>query len=338
MRGQNTHLTEKDRFYIEKRRKDRVPVAQIAAELGYSRQTIYMELKRGSFEKLDGATWETETVYAYDVGQRVHRERMAERSGHRKLAPDDPFLLELRHWVVDMRYSPEAALYMIRDRKLCIRSCYNYIHAGYIPGMTTLSLPYAKPHKKKRGTRGKTMPKGRPIEERPPEADGRTVYGHWEMDTVYSSRDDLACLLVLTERKERSEIIIKLPDRTAASVRKAIDRLERKMGTPAFRETFKTITCDNGVEFSDWEHIEQSCRTKGRRTTVYFCHPYRSCERATNENSNRFVRRWIPQGDDIGLYSKQEVQWIEDWTNSYPRRMFGGLSSREHERLSGEKS
>ena len=116
-------------------------------------------------------------------------------------------------------------------------------------------------------------------------------------------------------------------DRTAKSVIRALDRYERKIGSPAFRGKFKTITCDNGMEFADWQSIERSCRTKKNRTTVYFCHPYCSGERGTNENSNRFIRRWIPKGDDIGLYSKAEIQAIQDWMNHYPRRQFNGLSA-----------
>lgn len=333
MRGQNSHMNKEHRYYIEKELKKGTGVSMIAKTLGYSRQAVYGEINRGSFEKLDSRTLETKKEYAYDVGQRVHDQRMSHKSGKRKLTPDDPFILELKHWVVDMKYSPEAALYVIRDRKLCVRSCYHYIHSGYIPGMTTWSLPYAKPKKTKKESRGKTMPKGRSIEERPKEINNRDTYGHWEMDTVYSSKDDLTCLLVLTERKRRDEVLIQIPNRTAVSVDKAIDRLERKLGTPKFKSTFKTITCDNGMEFSDWEYLEKSCRTKSKRTTLYFCHPYCSSERGTNENHNRFVRRWIPKGDDIGLYSKKEIEWIQDWINNYPRRMFGGRSCNEMKRL-----
>lgn len=150
------------------------------------------------------------------------------------------------------------------------------------------------------------------------------------MDTVYSSKDDLHCLLVLTERMTRDEKVIRMKDRTMNSTIKALDSLERSMGTPSFRNTFKTITCDNGVEFSDFESIERSCRTKGKRTEVYYCHPYSSYERGSNENLNRMIRRWIPKGDDIGLYSPADIRFIEDWINDYPRPMFNGMSSREY--------
>ncbi len=46
------------------------------------------------------------------------------------------------------------------------------------------------------------------------------------MDTVYSAQGIKDCLLVLTERMTRQEIIILMPDRTADSTVKAIDDLE----------------------------------------------------------------------------------------------------------------
>jgi IS30 family transposase len=83
------------------------------------------------------------------------------------------------------------------------------------------------------------------------------------------------------------------------------------------------------MEFADWQSIERSCRTKGKRTKTFFCHPYCSCERGTNENINRMIRRWIPKGDDIGLYSSREISFIQNWINNYPRRIFNGKSSKE---------
>ena len=84
------------------------------------------------------------------------------------------------------------------------------------------------------------------------------------------------------------------------------------------------------MEFSDWEKIERSVRTKGKRTVTYFCHPYCSGERGTNENINRMIRRWIPKGDDIGLYKPEEIERIQEWINNYPRPQFNGFSSREY--------
>ena len=133
-----------------------------------------------------------------------------------------------------------------------------------------------------------------------------------------------ASLLVLTERKYRQEIVIKMPDRKAISVVKALDRLERAYGKRKFKEIFKTITVDNGVEFADYENLIKYDRTK-----IYYCHPYCSGKRGSNENQNKLVRRWIKKGDDIGKFTKQDIRKINDWINQYPRKMFKGLSSQE---------
>ena len=82
-------------------------------------------------------------------------------------------------------------------------------------------------------------------------------FGDWEMDTVYSGQGAKACLLVLSERKTRQEIIVQMPDRTARSTVHALNNLEH-IYKEDFSNIFRTITVDNGVEFSDMEGMEAS--------------------------------------------------------------------------------
>ena len=97
-----------------------------------------------------------------------------------------------------------------------------------------------------------------------------------------------------------------------------------------FPVIFKSITCDNGSEFANWAGIERSVwKRKGQRTTVYFCHPYTACERGTNENINRMIRRWFPKGTDFGQVPKKAIQAVEDWLNAYPREILGFRSADE---------
>lgn len=67
----------------------------------------------------------------------------------------------------------------------------------------------------------------------------------------------------------------------------------------------------------------------GKRTNVYYCHPYSSWERGSNERMNREIRRLIPKGSDISKYSLKEIQRVQDWVNSYPRGIFGYATSEE---------
>lgn len=161
------------------------------------------------------------------------------------------------------------------------------------------------------------------IEKRPLEVETREEFGHWEMDTVKGKRGvTKSCLLVLSERKTRMELIIKMPDQGAASVVASLDSLERKWGDQ-FSTVFKTITVDNGVEFSDTEGIERSVfDSKKKRTSVYYCHAYSSWERGTNENINKMIRRHIPKGADFDDKTDDDIIYVENWINSYPRRLF----------------
>ena len=43
----------------------------------------------------------------------------------------------------------------------------------------------------------------------------------------------------------------------------------------------KTILTDNDIAFKQWEELE-----KLLDAPIYFCHPYHSWERGTNENTN----------------------------------------------------
>ena len=101
------------------------------------------------------------------------------------------------------------------------------------------------------------------------------------------------------------------------------------MGSKTFRETFLTITCDNGCENLDFEGIEKSCLTDIQRTKVYYAHPYSAWERGSNENANKLIRRFIPKGADIADFSQKRIKMIENWINNYPRRIFNGRSAND---------
>jgi IS30 family transposase len=326
----NKRLNQTDREFIERARKKGCSVKEIADFLGYSRQAIYYELKKGTVQQRDSMTWELKAVYLSDAAQRVTMINKKNCGSKPKLESSDAVLHQIAELIINKKYSPEAALLTIESKKVSVKTIYNYIHKGYFKELTIEQLPYCRKKKKKKKHVVKRIqkPKEKMIDSRSAEIETRETYGHWEMDTVYSSKDDKTALLVLSERMTRAEIIIQTADRTLSSIVKGLDWLERKLGSKLFRETFKTITCDNGVEFSDWDRLEKSKINKNlKRTTIYYCHSYSSFERGTNENINRMIRRWIPKGDDIGLYSKKEIKKIQDWINNYPRTILNDQSS-----------
>ena len=183
-----------------------------------------------------------------------------------------------------------------------------------------------KEYKKVR-PRQKRESRGTPIDERPEIINERKEPGHWEMDTVVGKKKTKARLLVLSERVTRREIIIRIKDGRAETVVQALDRLERIYGA-AFYTVFKSITVDNGSEFADADGIARSAiNAEEKRTAFYYCHAYCSCERGTNENINRMIRRRFPKGTDFETVTDADVARVEDWINNYPREILGFQSS-----------
>jgi len=127
----------------------------------------------------------------------------------------------------------------------------------------------------------------------------------------------------------RQEIIFRIRNQKADGVVKCLNVLERKYGRN-FRKIFKSITVDNGSEFSDFEGMERSIFGKhAKRTEIFYCHPYSAYERGTNERMNREVRRLVPKGTDLSGFTDADVKQIEDWVNHYPRGVLGFATSAE---------
>lgn len=332
------YITEMQRYKIEFLLKHDVPVKDIANEIGKHFTTVYNEIRRGTVE-LKNSDLTIRKEYCADYAQRLQDEAGHNKGRAIKLGHDYKTAEKIEYLIKEENYSPYAVSCELRKdgvlTYLCAGTIYSYIDNGYLD-LSNNDLPYGKQPRKEKEKERVRRPSlcnigARSIEERPKDIYNRDVYGHWEMDTVYSGKDKgLECLLVLTERATREEIVVKMPDRTKASTVAALDSLEKKMGAIDFIRTFKTITIDNGVEFLDYKGIERSCMIDGKRTTTYFCHPFCSSERGSNENQNKLIRRFIKKGEAIKNYTDEQIQRIQDWLNNLPRRMFGGLSSYQY--------
>ena len=334
-------LTRADRIKIEALLKEGLSKAKIAAHLGVHRSTIYNELKRGEYEHRN-SDWTTEIRYSPDIAQEKAEENLKVRGTQLKIGNDIAYANYIEDKIVNEDYSPAAVLGELKaqgregefNTTVCVATLYSYIDKGVFLKLTNKDLPVKK--NKKRGYKKVRKQQARAaagdsIEKRPEEIDKREEFGHWEMDSVIGKRGvSKNVLLVMTERKTRDEIIFKLPDHTDEAVVAALDKLERRYGADMFKQIFKTITVDNGSEFADVNGLERSILEEGeKRTHLYYCHPYSSWERGTNEVTNKMVRRKVPKGTNFDDKTDEEIEEIASWINGYPRRIHGYRSAGE---------
>jgi len=329
-------LSEGERYKIEAHWEAKRTPIEIAKLMNRDRRTIEREISRGMVIQRD-TNWKDRLVYKADTAQRVSEEKASNKGRPLKIGYDHRLAEHIEKKIIEDKYSPDAVIGAIKanglhfDVTLCTKTVYNMIDSGLFLRLSNKDLPVKKIGEKRQYRRVRKVAlnntKGRSIEERPPEIESREEYGHWEMDSVVGHGKP--CLLVLTERSKREQIIIKLSSKTQSNVKASLDRLERKH-KGRFKKKFKSITMDNGSEFLDMIAIEQSVLCPGeKRTTCYYAHPYSAWERGSNENANRLIRRFVPKGSDIGKLTEKDVRRIESWMNNYPRKILGYKSANQ---------
>lgn len=328
------HLSFSDRLKIEAWQRVGTSPRIMADELGVHISTIYRELKRGVYEHLN-SDLTTEERYSPDIAEEKYQDNLRAKGAGLKIGNDHEYATYLEYKVSVEKYAPGAILGEIKRKGLSFSTTiskttfYRYIEDGVFLTITNKDLPVKCNKDKQKYDRVKPSraPCGKSIEKRPEEINARSTFGHWEMDSVEGKKGTKKTLLVLTERKTRREIIRLMKDKTAASVVKALDSIEAEMGAEIFARVFHTITVDNGSEFTDYEGIERSALGEGKRATVYFCHPYSSYERGSNENQNKMIRRHYPKGYDFTSVTPADIRRLEEWINNYPRGIFDFYSS-----------
>ncbi|MRJ46806.1 IS30 family transposase [Aerococcaceae bacterium DSM 109652] len=208
-----------------------------------------------------------------------------------------------------LTWSPEQIVGRDYQEKLSFKTIYNWIYEGIL----NVSLQVLR-HKGKRRQPQETRGKfniGRPISKRPKSVRNRQEFGHWELDTMVSSRGkSKGCLATFAERKSRLFLAFLIPNRTKDAMHNVIEQLTSNLPEHAL----KSFTSDRGKEFACYPEVEAS------GIDFYFADAYSAWQRGTNENSNGLMREFFPKKTDLAKVSETELftaLWI---MNNRPRK------------------
>ncbi|MBQ8586316.1 MAG: IS30 family transposase [Butyricicoccus sp.] len=314
------HLNFAQRIIIQIRTQDGWSPYRIAKELGCSSNTVRNELKRGIPELYWGKQKKYDASIAQQIyeGHRINSHRTPSFQRARKFLKVVEFRFRQQRWSFDacVGYSRRNREFT-KQEMVCTKTLYNYTERGIL-SIKNIDLPQKvrrKPRTDASHARKNKTHLGRSIEDRPACVSSKERFGDWELDLVIGSKSkDDHVLMTLLERKTRYYKVIRLPDKTTASVMKAFELLHSEY-KEHFSRIFKTITTDNGPEFSSLSTLEQTSDTM-----VYFAHPYSSFEKGANERHNGLLRRFIPKGSRIDSFSDDDLSQIESWINTLPRK------------------
>ncbi len=313
------HLTPVERGKIEAYLRQGLPFTVIATRLERAASTISREITRNG----------TANGYCAQKAQELYEIR---RSPCRPKARMD--YKPLRDYVIEKIREEEWTPEIVAKRlpvefpdtpgmRISHETIYQAIYAQDALRFLLVFLPQCRPKRRKRGQgktrRGPSIPNRVGIAQRPKHIEEREEVGHWEGDTVVGKNQD-GFILTLVERSSRLLQAVKTTTKCAAEVASAaIDAL---IDRPV--SWVKTITFDNGTEFT---HHERIARDLG--VDIYFADPYSAYQRGTNEQVNGLIRRYLPKGTSFKSLSNQQLHTVTERINNRPRKCLGYRSPYE---------
>ncbi|MEU9337526.1 IS30 family transposase [Streptomyces sp. NPDC048290] len=312
------HLTLEERLYIADQVWAKAPVRRIAADLGRSPSTISREIRRNRHP--------TNGQYRPHAAEaRAESRRPRPKAG--KIAQNP----ELRDYIQERlgkRWSPEKIVQHLH-RDFPDRPEMHVVHetiyqALYVQGRGELrrdlvkALRTGRARRKPRRQAQQCQPRFRDpmvmISDRPAEAEGRAVPGHWEGDLTIG-KDGASAIGTLVERSTRYVMLLHLPGgRGTELVRDAL--VDAVTALPA--RLTRSLTWDQGSDMG--RHHEFTIATD---VPVYFCDPASPWQRGSNENTNGLLRQYFPKGTDLSVHTREHLNAVAAELNSRPRKTLG---------------
>lgn len=281
---------------IEKLRKKKFSTRKIAEILGRSPNTISYEIKKNSVKRIYSAK---------KAKQKAYYKRYRSKRTCLKVSTSR-FLNKFVERKLQEKWSPKQISGFLKKKygiTCSDKAIYKFISSRCLERYLFWTWNRKKNGRKKYKSPG-IKDNRKYIEERPILSDN----GHWELDFIVSKQSKFV-LLVAVDRKTRFTLIRILSNRK----RKTIDHALSLMfcGHP-----IKSITTDNDIAFNHWSDIE-----KLFNTSIYFTHPYCSWEKGLVENTNRWIRCFVPKKRDIAFVTNKEMREIFSFVNNRSRKV-----------------
>jgi IS30 family transposase len=294
-----THLSNEERFCIEKMWNAQVVIRRIAEFLGRSPNTISREIQKNSVHG----------QYTVEKAQvKVSQRRWRAKEQCLKVAMSS-FLTVFVEEKLKKKWSPKMIsghLKQEMDIQCSAKAIYKFAESRGLDRYFFWSWNKRKGGRKRQ--HWKTEKDGRKyIDVRP---SFPNELGHIELDFIVS-RESTWVLMVAVDILTKRTWMKRLPNRKSTTVRSALSGMFHGI-------VLKSITTDNDIAFTCWRELEVLLQVP-----IYFTHPYHSWEKGLVENTNRWIRCFVPKRRDIGSVTEEEMQEILSFLNDRPRECIG---------------
>ena len=211
-------------------------------------------------------------------------------------------------------------------------SAYRHLHRGYL-SVKKLDFPRVVKFKARKQYRVAGVPKAAKV--------GRTYddfrafieehdVKHWvEMDTVIGKVGGKV-IMTFDFTHDNFMFGLLLDNKTAAEASEKIRALKGKLlaGGVRFGDVIPLLLTDNGGEFANVAAFANDPDGIAE-TRMYFCDPYRSCQKPKVEKNHTLFRDIVPKGQPFDHFTQDTVNLIFSHVNSVKRKVFYGKTPYE---------
>ena len=320
-----THLSAEERAVLMLEYQRGISIRQIATQLGRSPSTLSRELSRNQQNK--GGYNATQAGKAY-----LRRRKSCVRQ--LKIASNPVLYKEVESLLVNKKWSPEQISASLKQRypeqdemHVSTETIYAHIYAypkGELKKILVQSLRRSKSKRGPRGTKESCysslkIESAQYIANRPKDINTRQIAGHWEGDLIVGAMNK-SCVGTLVERKTGYLILSKMQSKSAQHVREGFEANMRHV--PDFLR--RSMTYDRGAEMAQHPLMSKHLDIK-----IYFADKNAPWQRGSSENINGLIRQFLPKGEDLSLYSQDELDHIAWLLNTRPRKRFNFKTPQE---------
>jgi transposase, IS30 family len=308
------HFTLKERRTLFRLLNAKLPIKEIASQLGRHRSTLYREIARNEFREVR----QYRGYYPVTAEDSARRRRRRQRKLVR-----DPHLRTHVIEKLELSWSPEqiaGRLKLTGDQaRVSHETIYQFVYSpeGRALELHRHLLRARRLRRRRFGRkpRGLKIPLKRTIAQRPAEIGERHAIGHWEADLlIFRRAHGQANLTSLVERKSRLTRLVPNHNRRSRQVIGAIGQALESL-PPIARQS---ITFDRGSEFLSYDEL-----ARNHGIEAYFCDPHSPWQKGSVENTNGRLRRFLPGELDLSTLTPAHLHEVERQMNDTPRKCLG---------------
>jgi len=209
---------------------------------------------------------------------------------------------------------------------------YRHLHRGYL-SVSKIDFPRVVKFKPRKQYHADYIPKaakiGRTYDDFLAYINENKISGWVEMDTVIGR---IGGKVIMTFDFTFCNFMfgLLLENKTAAEAACKVRSLKESLTSKGIRfgDVFPLIVTDNGGEFAN----VSAFTTDGDgeiETNLYFCDPYRSCQKPRVEKNHTLFRDIVPKGESFDNFTQKTVDSIFSHVNSVKRKSLNGKSPHE---------